>query len=78
MRVRKETLERCAHGNQAFRCSKCGYVRPLCYHGKQRAKCSKCKKDARTATPPSAVVPDTPATLEQLQKEADSFLNLDN
>jgi hypothetical protein len=42
-RIRIEALERCIHGNQAFRCTKCGYRRERCQHDKIRSKCKNCK-----------------------------------
>ena len=42
-RIRIEALERCIHGNQAFRCTKCGYKRERCQHDKIRSKCKNCK-----------------------------------
>ena len=43
-RIRYETLQKCIHGNQAFRCTQCGYKKKKCPHDKQPYKCKKCQK----------------------------------
>jgi hypothetical protein len=48
-RIRYETLERCVHGNQAFRCTQCGYKRKRCQHDKLKDHCKKCKRITQRA-----------------------------
>ena len=44
---RRQTIEICEHGNQKFRCTKCGYKPKLCEHGMHKYKCWLCRPELK-------------------------------
>lgn len=53
-RKRRQTLEICEHGNQKFRCTKCGYTPKKCEHGNNKNKCLRCRLDYKKKRKPKS------------------------